>query len=118
VWKYTLLPAPDRGSTALTWPEHKGYKRIGPLVLFGGSVTERARETGASERTLYQRVPRFEASRTRALRAASSKGRLELQRPGPYAEGTEESACAHEIFRGQSSRGGKSFELTASRGVR
>lgn len=33
------------------WPERLAYEEIRPLVLFVGSVAERARETGAAERT-------------------------------------------------------------------
>lgn len=44
----------------LQWPEQVRYEEIRPLVLFGSSVAERARETGSSERTLYRRVDRFE----------------------------------------------------------
>ena len=43
------------------WPEQEGYEVIRPLVLFGNSVAERAREVGTPERTLYRRVNRFEA---------------------------------------------------------
>ena len=43
------------------WPEQEGYEVIRPLVLFDSSVTKRAREVGAPERTLYRRVNRFEA---------------------------------------------------------
>jgi putative transposase len=42
------------------WPEQLVYEEIRPLTLFGASVAERARETGAAERTLYRRVGRFE----------------------------------------------------------
>lgn len=42
------------------WPEQLAYEEIRPLTLFGASVAERARETGAAERTLYRRVARFE----------------------------------------------------------
>lgn len=42
------------------WPEQEAYEVLRPLVLFGGSVTERARETGIPERTLYRRAERFE----------------------------------------------------------
>jgi putative transposase len=43
----------------LKCPEQVRYEEIRPLVLFGNSVAERARETGSSERTLYRRVDRF-----------------------------------------------------------
>ena len=42
------------------WEEQKEYEKIRPLVLFGGSVPERAMETGASERTIYRRIAGFE----------------------------------------------------------
>ncbi len=42
------------------WPEQLAYEEIRPLTLFGSSVPERARETGAGERTLYRRLARFE----------------------------------------------------------
>ena len=42
------------------WEEQREYERIRPLVLFGGSLPERAAETGTSERTLYRRVAGFE----------------------------------------------------------
>src|SRR5215207_6202536 len=43
------------------WPEQVEYERIRQPVLFGGSVAERAEETGVSERTLRRRMERFEA---------------------------------------------------------
>lgn len=33
------------------WPEQRAYEELRPLVLFGSSVAERARETGTPERT-------------------------------------------------------------------
>jgi putative transposase len=45
---------------AFSWPEQRAYEEIRPLVLFGGSVPERAKETGTPERTMYRRVERFE----------------------------------------------------------
>ena len=42
------------------WDEQREYERIGPLVLFGEPVPERAAETGTSERTLYRRIAGFE----------------------------------------------------------
>jgi putative transposase len=41
------------------WPEQQAYEELRPLVLFGGSVAQRARETGTPERTMYRRVERF-----------------------------------------------------------
>ncbi len=42
------------------WPEQQAYEELRPLVLFGDSVAERARETGTPERTMYRRIERFE----------------------------------------------------------
>jgi hypothetical protein len=41
------------------WEEQRDYERIRPLVLFGEPVTERAAETGISERVLYRRIYAF-----------------------------------------------------------
>ena len=41
------------------WPEQQAYEELRPLVLFGDSVAERARETGSPERTMYRRMERF-----------------------------------------------------------
>ena len=49
------------------WPEQERYETIRPLVLFGDSVAERAQEVGASERTLYRRVDRFQAEGMESL---------------------------------------------------
>nr|MDQ3316156.1 LuxR family transcriptional regulator [Actinomycetota bacterium] len=38
------------------WPEQQAYEELRPLVLFGDSVAERARETGTPERTMYRRI--------------------------------------------------------------
>jgi hypothetical protein len=42
------------------WPEQEQYERIRPLVLFGETAAERAKEIGASERTLHDQAKRFE----------------------------------------------------------
>src|SRR5215212_5466482 len=44
----------------LEWPEQQAYEELRPMVLFGASVADRARETGTPERTMYRRVERFE----------------------------------------------------------
>ncbi|MDQ2668948.1 MAG: helix-turn-helix domain-containing protein, partial [Gemmatimonadota bacterium] len=41
-------------------PEQRTYEIIRPVVLFGHSPAERARMTGAPQRTLYRQVARFE----------------------------------------------------------
>jgi putative transposase len=42
------------------WPEQQAYEELRPLVLFGDSVAERAKETGTPERTMYRRIECFE----------------------------------------------------------
>lgn len=42
------------------WPEQQLYEKIRPLVLFGETAAERAKETGASERTLHYQAKQFE----------------------------------------------------------
>ncbi len=44
-----------------TSPEQTSYELIRPVVLFGQSPAERARQTGAAERTLYRQAARFDA---------------------------------------------------------
>src|SRR6478672_4436978 len=51
-WQQLRLLAP--------FPEQRSYELLRPVVLFGQSPTERARQTGTAERTLYRRVARFE----------------------------------------------------------
>src|SRR5258706_1451713 len=45
---------------ATLWPEQEVYERLRPIVLFGETAAERAKETGASERTLHYQARRFE----------------------------------------------------------
>lgn len=45
---------------ATLWPEQAVYERLRPIVLFGETAAERAKETGASERTLHYQARRFE----------------------------------------------------------
>lgn len=42
------------------WPEQKVYELLRPIVLFGETAAERAKETEASERTLHQKADRFD----------------------------------------------------------
>ncbi|MDP9373819.1 MAG: helix-turn-helix domain-containing protein [Chloroflexota bacterium] len=42
------------------WPEQVTYELLRPVVLFGRSPAERAKETGAAERTLYRQADRFD----------------------------------------------------------
>lgn len=41
------------------FPEQRVYELIRPVVLLGHSPAERARQTGAPQRTLYRRAARF-----------------------------------------------------------
>jgi putative transposase len=45
----------------LIWPEQVAYELIRPVVLFGLSPAERAKQTGVPERTIYRRADRFDA---------------------------------------------------------
>jgi hypothetical protein len=42
------------------WEEQEKYELLRPIVLFGETAAERAKETGASERTLHYQAQRFE----------------------------------------------------------
>jgi len=45
----------------LRWPEQREYELLRPVVVFGGSIAERARETGVvSERTLRRNADHFD----------------------------------------------------------
>ena len=52
------------------WPEQERYEELRPLVLFGSSAAERAREVGVPERTLYRRLDRFDAEGMESLFAS------------------------------------------------
>jgi putative transposase len=45
----------------LQWPEQILYELIRPVVLFGRSAGERAKETGTAARTLHRKADRFDA---------------------------------------------------------
>ena len=61
-----------------TWPEQVEYERIRQPVLFGGSVAERAEQTGVSERTLRRRMESFEAEGMEGLFASEKAKRRRL----------------------------------------
>jgi transposase len=42
-----------------TSEEQRRYEQLRPLALFGSSVSERAQQTGVSERTLYRKLAAF-----------------------------------------------------------
>src|SRR5690349_12746981 len=45
---------------ASLWLEQETYERLRPIILFGETAAERAKETGASERTLHHQARLFE----------------------------------------------------------
>ncbi len=45
----------------LAWPEQVSYELLRPVVLFGFSPAERAKQTGLPERTLRRKADRFDA---------------------------------------------------------
>jgi transposase len=60
------------------WPEQVEYERMRQPVLFGSSVAERAKETGASESTLRRRIGRFEDEGMEGLFATEKAKRRKL----------------------------------------
>ena len=60
------------------FPEQLTYELLRPVVLFGRSAAERARQTGTPQRTLYRQVARFEAEGMRSLFAPSREQRRQL----------------------------------------
>jgi putative transposase len=59
-------------------PEQLSYELIRPVVLFGRSPAQRARETGAASRTIHRRAAKFADNGMRSLFGPSSEshGRL------------------------------------------
>lgn len=60
------------------FPEQLTYELLRPVVLFGLSPAERARQTGAPQRTLYRQVARFEVEGMRSLFAPTREQRRQL----------------------------------------
>lgn len=52
--EWTLIEA------LLPWHEQREYELLRPIVLFGDTPAERAGQTGAAERTLYEKARRFD----------------------------------------------------------
>ena len=82
----------------LTWPEQISYELIRPVVLFGSSPAERAKQTGVPERTLRRKADRFDAEGMASLFQADSP-------PAPRAlptvmrRGIAELKAEHPAFR-------------------
>jgi hypothetical protein len=74
--KEGVMPARKRKRRERTHDWQAVYERLRPVVLFGETAAERAKETGASERTLHYQARRFEqegmASHPRLARVAQS----------------------------------------------
>lgn len=49
------------------WPEQQLYEKIRPVILFGETAAERAKEIGESPRTLYRQAQLFEQEGMRSL---------------------------------------------------
>ena len=64
------------------FPEQRVYELIRPVVLFGHSPAERARQTGAPQRTLYRRAARFA---TEGMASLFSPPKTEKHRRLPVA---------------------------------
>jgi transposase len=60
------------------FPEQLGYELLRPVVLFGLSPAERARQTNTPQRTLYRQVARFETEGMASLFAPSREQRRQL----------------------------------------
>ncbi len=67
--RQSLTPTDDWQQLELrfTSPEQRTYELIRPVVLFGQSPADRARDTGAAQRTIYRRVQRFASEGMRGL---------------------------------------------------
>ncbi len=71
----------DQLELLLKWPEQWEYELIRPVVVFGGSVAERARETGAaSESTVRRRADLFDEGGMEPLFATEKAKRRGLPR--------------------------------------
>ncbi len=71
-------------------PEQETYELLRPIVLFGQPASARARETGASERTLRQKAARFAESGMRSLFAPDEPPAPD-RRVLPLASGAQSS---------------------------
>src|SRR5215472_1291155 len=60
------------------WPEQELYEQIRPIILFGETAGERAKEIGAAQRTLSRKADEFEQYGMRSL-LSSQKPREEAE---------------------------------------
>src|SRR5215470_1343934 len=56
------------------WPEQELYEQIRPIILFGQTPGERAKETGAAQRTLSRKADEFEQYGMQSLFASQEQG--------------------------------------------
>ncbi len=56
------------------WPEQELYEQIRPIVIFGQTPGERAKETGAAQRTLSRKADEFEKYGMRSLFDSDEQG--------------------------------------------
>jgi transposase len=94
----------------LDWPEQGSYELIRPVVVFGHSPVERAEQTGASARTIYRKVSRFDElgvqslfeadpiDDRRALPSGIRRTIAELQAEYPGFRATELATICHIRF--------------------
>ncbi len=79
------MPAPKRTRRERTetwesiqqwtlWPEQELYEQIRPMLLFGQTAGERAKETGAAPRTLSRKANEFEHYGMQSLFASEAAG--------------------------------------------
>ena len=79
------MPAPKRARRERTetwesiqqwtlWPEQELYEQIRPMLLFGQTAGERAKETGAAPRTLSRKANEFEQDGMQSLFASEAAG--------------------------------------------
>ena len=79
------MPAPKRSRRERTeewqsiqqwslWPEQELYEQIRPIILFGQTPGERAKETGTAQRTLSRKADEFERYGMQSLFASEEQG--------------------------------------------
>ena len=83
-----------------TWPEQVTYELLRPVVLFGRSPAERAKETGAAERTLYRQADRFDRLGMRSL-FAPAKAEKHRRIPAAIRQHLLALKAEHPTFRVQ-----------------
>ena len=56
------------------WPEQTLYEEIRPIILFGQTPGERAKEIDAAQRTLSRKADEFERAGMQSLFSSGEKG--------------------------------------------